>query len=146
MHIKNLFISLEVDKVKDVFTNKTCPHVGIFHLYGGTELQENLVHPITIPDITNTGHLLKVCVGHGPTGRFSVKNVSDPAQKLEFWYKHSGRSKKNLKPGEVITSPETHLLIWDSFNLQGKLVTVTLTLIPLTHIHGLRLLFTTQTK
>lgn len=146
MHLKNVVLDLEVDQVKDVFTNRTCPHVGIFHLYAGKEPQVNLVHPVTILGIKNTGHLLKVCVGLGPTGRFTVENVSDPARKLEFWYKHSGSSKKHLKPGEVISSPETYLLIWDSFDLQDKPVTVTLTLIPLTHLHGLRLLYTVQMK
>ena len=101
MHNKAVVILLEADKTQDVFTNLSCPHVGIFHLYGGANRQENLVHSILIPGITDTGHILKVTVGDGPTGRFTVENVSDPIRNLEFQYKHGGRSKKHLKPGEV---------------------------------------------
>jgi len=146
MHNKAVVILLEADKTQDVFTNLSCPHVGIFHLYGGSARQENLVHSILIPGIADTGHILKITVGDGPTGRFTVENVSDPIRKLEFQYKHSGRSKKHLKPGEIIAAPEIHLLLWDSWDAENKPIVVSLTLIPLTHAHGLRLLYTSELK
>ncbi len=146
MHMNDVVISLVQNIPKEVFTNRTCPDFGVFHIYGGTERKQNLVHSILIPDLVNVGHILKVNVGKGLMGRFSIENASDITRPLNFSYKHSGLSRKNLKPGVILTAPETYLLSWESVTKENIPVIVTLTIAPLISVHGLRLLYSLQSK
>ncbi len=145
MHIKDFVLFVHSDSIEHGFTNHTCPNVGIFTIHGFKPSMERLEpHPIVLADILFDGHALLVNVGYGDTNRFTIENISEAG--AIFSYKHSGQSKKSFRPGEIISPPETHNLLWDSRTAQGNLVTVILTLIPLYAKNGVQLFYTLSAK
>ena len=135
--VKVLF--LKADTLHNSYTSAPGEDLGRFRLRGANNTATNLNHQIVLTDIADDGHSLLVNVNYGRTSRFTVENTSDPASDCIFAYKHSGQTKKKFKPGDIISPPETHVLMWDALNLSGEPVKVVLTLTSLPHRHGLRL-------
>lgn len=125
----------------NAFTSTPGPELGLFRIRGSNENAPLKRHQIVLRDIQDDGHTLLVSVYHGKTHRLIIENASNPMTGAIFSYKHAGSVKKTFKPGEILSPPETHIFSWDAQNTQGEKVTVTLTLIPLFDVHGLR--FTT---
>lgn len=147
MHINNYVLYVPPNINKTGYTNRTCPQVGIFTISGFFPNQEHLKpHPIILDGIMLDGHALRVNIGYGTTGRLTIENISEPASNASFNYKHSGQTKKKFNPGEIISPPEVHNLLWDATDLQGNLVTVTLALIPLQAQSALRVFYTLSPK
>lgn len=129
------------DQSKSIFTPADLPHPGLFRLCG-LNTHKIGFHQIILQEILDSEHALLIRVNYGPTGRFLVENLSYPVSGAIFSYKHPGFSKKKMKPGDVLSAPETYTLTWDALDLQEKPVTVNLTLIPLTARYGLQVHYT----
>lgn len=130
----------------NAFTSTPGRELGLFRIRGANEDAPLKLHQIVLADIRDDGHTLLVSVCHGKTHRLIIENAANPTTRAVFSYKHAGATKKYFKPGEILSPPEIHILTWDALNLQGEVVTVSLTLIPLFDVHGLRVHYTLQPK
>lgn len=130
----------------NAITSTPGPELGLFRIRGSNENAPLKRHQIVLRDIRDDGHALLVSVCHGKTHRLIIENASNPMTGAIFSYKHAGATKKNFKSGEILSPSETHILSWDAKNIQGEIVTVTLTLIPLFDAHGLRVHYSLEPK
>lgn len=143
----NKFVTVPADSFAGGFTYTPNSELGLFRIRGFSLHTPIENHQFVLADIQDLGHRLLVHVFYGGRERFVVENASDPASKANFSLKHAGATKKNLKPGEIMSSPETYTLTWNTYDLSGRDCLVTLHLTPRYSVRGLRLFYTlTPTK
>jgi hypothetical protein len=126
------------------FTTTPGPELGLFRLRGMNLNLPVKNHQFILTGVQDLGHSLLIHVFYGGRERFVIENISDPTLGAVFSYKHSGASKKNFKPGDIVSPAEIHTLTWTAPNSEGVKSLITLTLIPLFSIHGLRVHYTVK--
>lgn len=126
------------------FTTSPGLEQGLFRLRGMNSKLPIQNHQFILTEVQDVGHHLLIYVFYGGRERFVIENVSDPTLGAVFSYKHAGASKKSFKSGDIISPAETHTLTWTAPNSEGLKSLITLTLIPLFSIHGLRVLYTVE--
>lgn len=126
------------------FTTSPGLEQGLFRLRGMNSKLPIQNHQFILTEVQDVGHHLLINVFYGGRERFVIENISDPTLGAVFSYKHAGASKKSFRSGDIISPAETHTLTWTAPNSEGLKSLITLTLIPLFSIHGLRVHYTVK--